>query len=81
MRMIWALVFTCGIAGVAAAQDKLEPGRELYASADYEGAVTALGRLQVETGAVPKTEIDRYRVYCLVALGRFAAADRLSKRS
>jgi hypothetical protein len=76
MRVALALVFTC-VTGLAAAQDTLEPIRELYATADYEGALTALGRLQVEAGSVPKLEIDRYRVFCLVALGRSAEAGQV----
>ena len=76
MRVALALVFTC-ISGLAAAQDTLEPVRELYASADYEGALSALGRLQAEAGSLPRMEIDRYRVFCLMALGRSAEANQV----
>jgi len=76
MRGAWVLVFTC-ISGVAAAQDTLEPVRALYASADYEGALSALDRLQVTAAAIPRIDIDRYRVYCLVALGQRDEADQV----
>ena len=57
----------------ALAQDTLQTVKDLYASAAYEDALTAVGRL----GAVaPSTETAEYRVFCLVALGRMVEADR-----
>src|SRR5688572_6809525 len=63
---------------VAAAQDSLEPIRELYASADYEGTLSALGRLTADAKPDGATalEIDRYRALCLIAMGRSAEADQ-----
>lgn len=60
----------------AAAQDALDPVRNLYASAAYEEALTAIGRLKsnADLGGV---EIDRYRALCLIALGRSAEADQV----
>ena len=63
-----------------AAQDTLEPIRELYASADYEGALTALDRLGPDKNAGRTTEIDRFRVLCLVALGRSDEANAVIER-
>ncbi len=64
-------------AASSAAQDSLDPVRDLYASAEYEEALSALGRLKTnaDTGGLP--EIDRYRMLCLIALGRSTEADQV----
>jgi len=55
------------------AQDALQTVKDLYASAAYEDALTAVGQL----GAIaPSIETAQYRVFCLVALGRMVEADR-----
>jgi len=59
----------------ASAQDALGSVRDLYASAAYEEALSALGRLKADGPAVTGLEIDRYRVLCLMALGRGSEAD------
>ena len=57
----------------ASAQDPLQKVKDLYASADYEDALAAVGQL----GALaPSVETAQYRVFCLVALGRMVEADR-----
>ena len=65
------------VASTAAAQDALGPARDLYASAAYEEALVALGRLRAEADAGAGAEIDRYRVLCLMALGRASEADKV----
>ena len=60
----------------AAAQDALDPVRNLYASAEYEEALTAIGRLKSNADLGGVVEIDRYRALCLIALGRAAEADQ-----
>ena len=60
----------------AAAQDSLDPVRSLYASAEYEEALTAIGRLKSNTNFGGVVEIDRYRALCLIALGRTAEANQ-----
>ena len=60
----------------AAAQDSLDPIRNLYASAEYEEALTAIGRLKSNADFDGVVEIDRYRALCLIALGRSAEADQ-----
>jgi hypothetical protein len=60
----------------AAAQDSLDPVRNLYASAEYEEALTAIGRLKSNADLGGVVEIDRYRALCLIALGRSAEADK-----
>jgi hypothetical protein len=61
----------------AAAQDSLDPVRNLYASAAYEEALVAIGRLTSNADAGGVVEIDRYRALCLIALGRSAEADQV----
>ncbi len=60
----------------AAAQDSLAPVRNLYESAAYEEALTAIGRLKSNADLGGVVEIDRYRALCLIALGRSAEADQ-----
>jgi tetratricopeptide (TPR) repeat protein len=60
----------------AAGQDSLDPVRNLYASAEYEEALTAIGRLKSSPDLEGVVEIDRYRALCLIALGRSAEADQ-----
>ena len=59
------------------AQDRLQAVRDLYASAAYEDALSAVGKFDV---AEPSPEAEQYRVFCLVALGRVAEADQAVER-
>jgi TonB family protein len=72
IRLTLAALLSC--AGTVSAQDALGPVRDLYASAAYEEALSALGRMKAEAPA-SELEIDRYRVLCLIALGRGTEAD------
>jgi TonB family protein len=58
-------------------QDPLQAVRELYASAAYEDALSAVAKIDV---AEPSPEAEQYRVFCLVALGRVAEADQVVER-
>jgi len=60
-------------ASPAWAQDSLQHVKTLYASAAYEEALGVLGRLQASQR---RPEHEQYRVFCLVALGRTAEAER-----
>jgi tetratricopeptide (TPR) repeat protein len=51
----------------------LQVVKDLYASAAYEDALTAVGKLDAEA---PNFEADEYRVFCLVALGRVDDAEK-----
>ena len=75
LRLVGALVLL--FASTAAAQDALGNARDLYASAAYEEALIALGRLKAEASASTAAEIDRYSALCLMALGRASEADKL----
>jgi hypothetical protein len=57
----------------ASAQEPLQRVQDLYASAAYEAALTAVSTLNESES---KPEIEQYRVLCLVALGRTEAAER-----
>jgi hypothetical protein len=68
--------FMCAtLVGISSAhgQESLQQVKALYASAAYEDALSMVGRLQA-TGRKP--EFEQYRVYCLVALGRTAEAEK-----
>ena len=78
--LAWPGVFVaCGLLVVpAAAQDSpqavsLQVVKDLYASAAYEDALTAVGKLDTDP---PNVEADEYRVFCLVALGRVDEAEK-----
>ena len=63
-----AFVFTTA----ASAQETLQDVKDLYASAAYEDALGALARLQ---SPEQRLEIERYRVFCLIALDRTSEAE------
>jgi len=65
------VVALTGSAGVAQAADDLATARDLYASAAYEEALTALNRARA--AGVPPADafaVEQYRAFCLLALGR-----------
>jgi TonB family protein len=62
------LLVTLALAPQVAAQDSLQAVKDLYASAAYEDALTAVAK--IDSPAEPNVEAEQYRVFCLVALGR-----------
>jgi len=62
-------------APIAAAQDSLAAVRELYVSAAYEDALAMLGRLRA-ADVNEGRNVDVYRAFCLLALGKTAEARR-----
>ena len=59
------------------AQDPLSAARDLYASAQYDEALSVLDRLSEGVPAKDQRQsIDLYRSLCLLAVGRRADADR-----
>jgi hypothetical protein len=69
----------------ASAQESLASARQLYASAEYQGALTMLnGLLKTNPATQDRQSIDLYRTFCLVALGVMdeasAAVDAMIKR-
>lgn len=55
------------------AQETLQQVKDLYASAAYEDALGMLSRLQ---NAEQRLEIERYRVFCFIALDRTSEAEK-----
>src|SRR5687767_9017635 len=71
-------LLSVAVAPGARAQDtpravSLQAVKDLYASAAYEEALTAVGKMDSET---PNLEAEEYRVFCLVALGRLDEAEK-----
>jgi len=56
----------------ASAQNSLQAVKDLYASAAYEDALSAVGKF--DSAAEPNVEAEEYRIFCLVALGRMDEA-------
>src|SRR5688572_21296970 len=68
--VVFALV---SVPGTTAGQETLQQVKDLYASAAYEDALGVLSRLE---SAGQRLEIERYRVFCLIALDRTAEAEK-----
>ncbi len=58
----------------ALAQDAMQSVKELYASAAYEDALSAVGK--IDGGGGSSLEAEQYRIFCLVALGRMDEAEQ-----
>jgi len=71
------MVVCFGFAPSVGAQELLQRVQDLYASASYEAALTAVSSVN---DLNPEPEIEQYRVLCLVALGRTDAAERAVER-
>jgi len=68
IRTLWiAIAVVVAAPSAAAAQDSFARAKSLYASADYEEALQLLANVK---STVASTEVEAYRVFCLVALGR-----------
>jgi protein TonB len=62
----------------AAGQDQLAAAKDLYASAAYEDALSALSAAR-DREAADVPQIDQYRVFCLFALGRTTEAESIAE--
>ena len=71
---ILAFAMGFGLAAPAAGQETLQQVKDLYASAAYEDALGVLARLEKPEH---RLEIERYRVFCLIALDRGAEAEKV----
>jgi hypothetical protein len=62
------------------AQDPLNAAKDLYASAAYEDALSALAGID-EAAAAPAVarQVDEYRAFCLFALGRTSEAETVAE--
>ena len=70
--VLWVLLATL-MTGTASGQESLQTAKDLYASAAYEDALAVLGRLQRTDAPL---EVNQYRAFCLIALGRVGEAER-----
>jgi TonB family protein len=71
----WLIVATgFGVAG-ASAQDPIGAAKDLYASAAYEEALSALTSVTEHSAPDVVHQADQYRAFCLFALGRNAEAE------
>jgi tetratricopeptide (TPR) repeat protein len=80
MISVWSRTLMAACAAIVVISGSLAHGQEtiqqvkaLYASAAYEDALTMVTRLQA---ANRRPEVEQYRVFCLVALGRTAEAEK-----
>jgi hypothetical protein len=74
--LIMAVVLTSGVLAQSEPASSLDAARELYASADYRGALEILDRLSAADSTRPdRPTIDLYRAFCLIALKRAGEAD------
>jgi len=91
VKPLWLLVVACLLTTVSQAQsirpildsssagdDALVRVRELYGAALYEEALATLPAMP-ETGQ--EDDVDRYRMLCLLALGRTAEAERTVEKA
>jgi hypothetical protein len=64
-----------------AGQDPLSAAKDLYASAAYEEALSALTRAAAADSRTPTLDrqVDEYKTFCLFALGRTAEAESLAE--
>lgn len=67
------LIVTLSIAGVAA-QDSLEDAKAQYAAASYEEALLTLTR--IDSQPTNRVELEQYRAFCFIALGKIPEAER-----
>ena len=74
MKPFIFLVLALLAATTAAAQDRLNAARDLYASAAYEDALSALAGVK-EGAPELAQQVDEYRAFSLFALGRTAEAE------
>lgn len=61
---------------VGASEDSLTRAKDLYASADYDEALVLLNQFR-NTSPDEGVEVDQYRAFCLLALGRSDEARRV----
>ncbi len=73
-RIVVGLALLFIAATSAFADDTLQRLKDLYAAAAYEDALAVVTRPE---GADVRPELEQYRVFCLVALGRASEAERI----
>jgi len=79
--LILVVVLASGVLAQSQSASSLDAARELYATADYRGALATLDRLAAADPTRPdRPAIDLYRAFCLIALERAGEARRGDRR-
>jgi hypothetical protein len=78
VTVIAGVMLLVGGAGLGA-QDPLQVAKDLYATAAYEDALSALSRLEGLATPELAREAAEYRVFCLYALGRTNEAESIAE--
>ncbi|MGH9348327.1 MAG: energy transducer TonB [Vicinamibacterales bacterium] len=77
VKLVAVVTFVLASASVVDARQSLMAARELYASAEYNDALTMLDGLAIrDQSQDDRSAIELYRTLCLLAVGRKADADR-----
>src|SRR5262245_3698256 len=75
--IVLALLIAALVSIPMRADDSLTAARDLYAAAEYEDALALLNKLQPgDHEPNERRDIEQYRAYCLLALGRSADAEQ-----
>jgi len=69
-----APILAVAVSASVAASDELARAKDLYRSAAYDEALTALDQAATETSGPARIEASEYRIFCLIALDRRAEA-------
>lgn len=81
MKTVRIIAITCALLwvgmGRAAAQDRLAEAKQLYDSASYNEALSALNRV---SGSADVVDLEKYRALCLLALDRPKDAEQSLER-
>ena len=71
---LFASILAVAVSASVAASDELARAKDLYRSAAYDEALTALDQAATETSGPARIEASEYRIFCLIALDRRAEA-------
>ena len=74
-QSLLAVMMLLGLASFASAQDPITAAKDLYASAAYDEALTALRAAKERGGPEIARQADEYIAFCLLALGRNSEAE------
>jgi TonB family protein len=67
---LFATILALAVSTSAAASDELARAKDLYKSAAYDEALTALDQIAAQTSGPELAELNDYRLFCLIALDR-----------
>src|SRR5262245_3902604 len=79
MRGIFIIAVVLASRAAMAADDPLVAAKDLYASAAYEEALSALNNVTASVTPEVARQADEYRAFCLYALGRTKEAETVAE--